>query len=81
MPELIRARDLKEPRPPPAAFGTLGLQQPMLTHQPLRPLAIDRGAGELARGQRRDHPRPIGRVLARNSEHRSVGLIKRAALP
>ena len=81
MPELIRARDLKEPRPPPAAFGTLGLQQPMLTHQPLRPLAIDRGAGELARGERRDHPRPIGRILACDAEHHPVGQIKRPALP
>jgi hypothetical protein len=37
-------------------------------------------ACQLARAERRDHPRAVGRIRAGDGEHHPVGLIKRAAL-
>jgi len=57
MPELIRAGDLEIARPPAAALRARGLQQPVLAHQPLHALAIDRSSRP-TRGERRDHRAP-----------------------
>jgi AbgT putative transporter family len=54
MPELVGARDLEGAGPPAAAVGALGLQQGVLAHQPLHPLAIHRLVRPTS-GQRGDH--------------------------
>src|SRR3954470_495205 len=61
MPELVGALDAKESRPPAPALRAAPLQQPVLAHQPLHALAVDRPA-ELSGGERRDHPGPVGGV-------------------
>src|SRR4051794_7385059 len=44
VPELVGSGDLEVAGSPPAALRALGLQQPVLAHQPLHPLAIHRPA-------------------------------------
>jgi hypothetical protein len=78
-------------RRPPATLRALGLQQPGLAHQPLQALAVDRVAVEFARGQREvsarsargqrgDHRRAVGRVLARDVEDLAIDRVQRPGL-
>ena len=71
MPELVGALDAEEPRPPAAPERLVALQQPVLAHQALHPLAIDRRPKITGR-QRGDHPGAVGRVLAGNAEDRRI---------
>ena len=69
----------KKPGPAPAALGAAALQQPVLAHQPLHALAVDRP--RRARATRA--PRPsgaVGRVRARDLEHDAIDVVQRAAL-
>ena len=49
-----------------------GVQQAVLAHQPLHPLAID-PLTKVAAGQGGDHPVAVERVLSRNAEDRLLG--------
>ena len=68
---MVGALDAKEPEAPPAPFGAVALQQPVLAHQPLHPLAVYAPA-ELPPRQGGDHPGPVGRIAAGDFEHDSV---------
>ena len=80
MPKLIRSRDLEEAGPPATRLRALGLQQPVLAHQPLHALAVDASA-EVTAGEPRDHPGAVGRVRARDAKDDSVDRVEPAALP
>jgi len=58
----------------------VALQRPVLAHQPLRPLAAHLPA-QIARGERGDHPGPVGRVLPRDRKDPDVDPVKWPALP
>jgi hypothetical protein len=73
VPQRIRTGHPEEPRTSPTVAGACWLQQLVGAHDPLHPLAIDRTA-QLAAGQRRDHPGPIGRVsLGDLHDHLVIG--------
>lgn len=82
MPELVGSSDLEVPGPPAAALAADRLQQPMLAHQPLTALAIDRPA-RAPGSDRGDHPRSVGGVLVltRHRQNDAVQLIQRAPVP
>ena len=78
-PELIRALDAEEPRASAPSERSVALQQTVLAHQPLRPLAIH-GKAEISAGERGDHPSAVGRVLPRDPEDRLIGARQRTPL-
>jgi hypothetical protein len=81
-PELVRAGDLEVPRPAPPPLAANRLQQPMLAHQPLTALAIDRPPRAALR-DRGNRPRAIGGVpvLARNRHDDAVERVSPTPLP
>ena len=79
MPELVRASDLEEARTAPAALRALGLQQPMLAHQPLHPLAIDRAPANSREASAATIRVPSVGLPAR-VEHDPIGRVQRPAL-
>ena len=74
VPELVGALDAEEARTTPPAKRPVPLQQPLLAHHPLRPLAIDLAA-ELAARQRRHHPGAVGQVRTRDIDDQTVDRI------
>lgn len=62
------------------AMDSAWLQQPMLAHQPLCTLAVDRRV-QVARREARDHPAAVGRVLAGDLEHLEQNLALGCFLP
>jgi hypothetical protein len=65
VPQLVRAGDAEEPRPTTPPGVGVALQQLVLTHHPLHPLAVKRLA-ELAAGDGGDHAGAVGRILFRD---------------
>src|SRR4051794_17084381 len=55
VPELVRSGDMEVAGPASAAFAASRLQQPVLAHQSLAALAVDRSA-RAPGGDRGDHP-------------------------
>ena len=73
MPQLFGTGDLEETGSGPPTKVAGRLQESVLVHDPLHPLAIHR-LSELARRDRSDHPRPIGRIRVRDLHDRRVCL-------
>jgi hypothetical protein len=71
MPQLIGPGDPEEPRPAAPLTGSGALQQPVLAHHPLRPLAVHR-LPELPAREGGDHPGAIGRVRFRDLDDRRI---------
>jgi hypothetical protein len=63
VPKLVRSLDPEEAGTAPPAKRLVTLQQPLLTHHPLRAFPVDLAA-ELLAHERSDHTRPICRVVA-----------------
>ena len=74
VPELVGTLDAEEAGTTPPAKRPVALQQPLLAHDALRPLAVDLAA-ELAARERGDHPGAVGRVGASDLDDQPVDRI------